>query len=198
MSNSTSRPKLKEWLEENRVYFETLAATLLGTMAVIVAIAQTKTANEQTRLTRLQTEIATRELESVDAQEKIHETAEWGRLHRTMLNIIKKFYPGDETTLRQISSEDWAKWYREITLLLESQINNEVLISDREALGYWRNAMSTADTQEALRQSIPDDRQSPAKGALSIMRDVMHVWERLVLDSTQVSATGGHPKPEQR
>src|SRR6185503_1357858 len=50
--------RIHAWLEHNKVVFETVAATLLSVMAIIVAIAQTKTAFEQTRLLSVQTQIA--------------------------------------------------------------------------------------------------------------------------------------------
>jgi hypothetical protein len=49
---------IRAWLEHNKVLFETVAATLLSVMAIIVSIAQTKTAYEQTRLLSVQTQIA--------------------------------------------------------------------------------------------------------------------------------------------
>jgi hypothetical protein len=46
---------IRAWLQHNKVLFETVAATLLSGMAIIVSIAQTKTAYEQTRLLSGQT-----------------------------------------------------------------------------------------------------------------------------------------------
>jgi len=50
--------RLNNWLKKNKIFFETLAASLLSAMAIIVSIAQTKTAFRQTQLLDLQTQIA--------------------------------------------------------------------------------------------------------------------------------------------
>ena len=48
----------RDWLDRNKVIFETAAASLLSLMAIIVAIAQTWTASRQTELMALQTRIS--------------------------------------------------------------------------------------------------------------------------------------------
>jgi hypothetical protein len=50
--------KLRNWLETNKILFETIAAFLLSAMAIIVSIAQTVTSFRQTQLSTLQTQIA--------------------------------------------------------------------------------------------------------------------------------------------
>ena len=50
--------ELRRRLEENKIIFETLAATLLSGMAIVVAVAQTCSANKQATLQDLQTKIA--------------------------------------------------------------------------------------------------------------------------------------------
>ena len=50
--------RFRDVLDRNRVVFETVAASLLSLMAIIVSIAQTHTASEQTALVALQTQIA--------------------------------------------------------------------------------------------------------------------------------------------
>lgn len=50
--------RLNNWLKKNKIFFETLAASLLSAMAIIVSVAQTKTAFRQTQLLDLQTQIA--------------------------------------------------------------------------------------------------------------------------------------------
>jgi hypothetical protein len=49
---------LRNWLERHKIYFETLAASLLSLMALAVTVAQTATAIQQTGLLRVQTSIA--------------------------------------------------------------------------------------------------------------------------------------------
>jgi hypothetical protein len=58
-SGLTSRlPRIKAWLRQNKILFETVTATLLAVMAVTVGIAQYVTASRQTSLTELQARIA--------------------------------------------------------------------------------------------------------------------------------------------
>ena len=49
---------IRDWLKVNKILFETLATSLLSLMAVIVSVAQTRTASQQTNLLALQTRIA--------------------------------------------------------------------------------------------------------------------------------------------
>jgi len=59
-SNSMVRTmkRVRDWLFANKILFETVAASLLSLMAIIVSIAQTRTASKQTELLALQTRIA--------------------------------------------------------------------------------------------------------------------------------------------
>jgi len=52
-----SKP-FRDWLGSNKVFFETIAATLLSVMAVIVSLVQTKMVTRQTDLLALQTRLA--------------------------------------------------------------------------------------------------------------------------------------------
>lgn len=49
---------IRNWLKANKIWFETVTASLLSLMAVIVSIAQSRTASRQTELMSLQTQIA--------------------------------------------------------------------------------------------------------------------------------------------
>jgi hypothetical protein len=49
---------VRGWLNNNKIWFETLTASLLSLMAVIVSVAQSCTASKQTELMSLQTQIA--------------------------------------------------------------------------------------------------------------------------------------------
>lgn len=48
----------RHWLDRNKIIFETVAATLLSVMAMVVSIAQTLTASRQTQLLAFQTQLA--------------------------------------------------------------------------------------------------------------------------------------------
>jgi hypothetical protein len=47
-----------EWLGKNKIFFETVAATLLSLMAIIISVAQIILGVKQTTLTQVQTEVA--------------------------------------------------------------------------------------------------------------------------------------------
>jgi hypothetical protein len=49
---------VKEWLKHNKIWFETVAASLLSLMAIVVSVGQSRTASQQTELLALQTKIA--------------------------------------------------------------------------------------------------------------------------------------------
>lgn len=49
---------IRDWLKTNKIWFETVTASLLSLMAVIVSVAQSCTASKQTELMRLQTQVA--------------------------------------------------------------------------------------------------------------------------------------------
>src|SRR5436190_10899267 len=46
------------WLTINKIWFETVTASSLSLMAIIVSVEQSRTASEQTKLSSLQTQIA--------------------------------------------------------------------------------------------------------------------------------------------
>lgn len=49
---------MKNWLEANKVWFETVAASLLSLMAIVVSVSQNWVASKQTELLTIQTRIA--------------------------------------------------------------------------------------------------------------------------------------------
>src|SRR5690348_12691261 len=55
---SSNWGSFRTWLKRNKIVFETVAATLLSGMALIVGTAQWTTASRQTELLNLQTRIA--------------------------------------------------------------------------------------------------------------------------------------------
>lgn len=42
--------KLREWLTKNKIFFDTIMASFLATMAIIISINQTKLTNLQTKI----------------------------------------------------------------------------------------------------------------------------------------------------
>lgn len=81
---------------------------------------------------------------------------------------------------------------------MDSQIKNPVLIGNKQCLGHWRNAISSAKIMADILSKTKVSKMQDViiKSAGGILSDVMYVWKELVLDSYEVSATGGRPKPE--
>ena len=53
---------IRRWLTENKIFFETIAASLLSVMAIIVSLVQLDIASKQTQLLNLQTKIALQQI----------------------------------------------------------------------------------------------------------------------------------------
>lgn len=187
-----------EWLQNNKIYFETIAATLLSIMAIIIAVVQIIIANKQTTLTEIQTKIAQRQFEREERLSKVESTANWGELRNAMWNILDQFPPSGIETIRSMPQEYQLSLFKKVRTILDSQIKNPVLIENKQCLGYWRNAISSAKTMADIlsKTNASETQDIIIANANSILRDVMYVWEELVLDSNEVSATGGRPKPE--
>jgi predicted secreted protein len=165
-------------LEDHRVYFETVAATLLSIMAIVVSW-------QQTALTRSQ-------IQREERAERIQRTADWSELRNAIWAIFDHCPEDVVAGVSTMSDTERREWFLKLRKLLDSQNRNPVLISDREALGYWRNAISGAIVADDSRLGKDDD--FAGRKAASIFRDVSKVWEWLVLDSDEVSATGGRPE----
>lgn len=187
-----------EWLQNNKIYFETIAATLLSIMAIIIAVVQIVIATKQTKLAEIQTKIAQRQFEREERLTKVESTANWGELRNAMWNILDQFPPSGIETIRSIPQEYQLSLFKKVKTLLDSQIKNPVLIENKQCLGHWRNAISSAKTMsDILSRTKAAEMQDVIIGnAGGILKDVMYVWQELVLDSDEVSATGGRPKPE--
>lgn len=181
--------RTRKWLERNKVFFDTIAALLLSAMAVTISIVQV-----------------------VDSRRDrfIQETARWGELRNAMWTIVDLFQPsthgisivGKEVessiyeTLIVLSKDEMVILLKDALKTLDSQISNPVLIQSRECLGYWRNAISTARIHSDMIQKGDRKWQQDkfVKALTSISKDVMFVWDKIILESDQVSATGGRPE----
>jgi len=187
-----------EWLQSNKVFFETIAATLLSLMAIIVAVVQIIIANKQNTLTEIQTKIAQHQYEREERLLKIEATANWGELRNSMWGIIDLFPPSGIETIRSIPQEYQISLFKKVRLMLDSQIKNPVLIENEQCLGHWRNAISTAKTISFIieKLNVPasqDQQDHIVASAIGISEDVMYVWSEIVLNSDEISATGGRP-----
>jgi hypothetical protein len=154
----------------------------------------------------------------LDRQERTQRSANWGELRNAMWQILDQYPPEGVQALKNLPIEQQIAWMERVRSMLDAQIKNPVLIEDRESLGHWRNAISTAKTGQRLLETIRDKPESvvSVKGtptgpvvtrgkidpdemmtadASSILSDTLSVWGKLVLDSDEVSATGGRPAP---
>jgi hypothetical protein len=71
--------RVRAWLKTNKIWFETVAASLLSLMAVVVSVSQSRTASKQTELLSLQTQIAEAQALpqfEVDLQQKLNDATE--------------------------------------------------------------------------------------------------------------------------
>ena len=127
----------------------------------------------------------------------VQRTSEWGGLRNAMWEIMDQYPPSGVDDLKSLSVSEATAWFKKIRNILDSQIGNPVLIENEYELGCWRNAISTARTVPAILEAKPDTYSDDVvRYASSIDGDVMRVWSELVLNSKQVSATGGRPKKE--
>lgn len=187
--------KLRNWLNRNKIFFETIAAFLLSLMAIIISIYQVKIGTDQTKLLKAQTEYNRRQMEILEKKEKVEKTAKWGELRNAMWNIMDLYPSNGVKGLTNLSKEQKVNWNRKIRILLDSQIDNPVLIENKTCLGYWRNAVSRSKSLEPFIVSNFDE-EFVITHMGGILSDIMYVWKELVLDSDEVSPTGGKPELE--
>lgn len=185
--------KIRTWLSINKIFFETIAASLLSLMAIIISFYQVKIGNDQTTLLNTQTEYNKRQIEILEKNEMIKKTAKWGELRNTMWEIMDLYPPQGVNGLKTISKEQKIDWNRRMRILLDSQIDNPVLIENKTCLGYWRNAISRSKTLESY-FVLELDEELVIGNMGGILNDVLFVWKKLVLDSDEVSPTGGKPE----
>lgn len=182
---ANDRP-VKVWLERNKIFFDTIAAFLLTVMALIVSISQSLTARQQWK--------------AEQRRAAIERTANWQRLRDSVWELLDLYPKTGTATLDKLDPQSKAMWFSKVRSILDSQTDNLVLIEDRVCLGCWRNAISNAKTSKDLFETA-DMSWKPewcSISANSIMKDVMYVWEKLVLDSSEVSATGGRPNEAEK
>lgn len=143
-------------------------------------------------ITAKQLRIANENIQILNKEINIKKTADWGKLRNTMweiMDLTSSVYEGF-LGLEKLPIDEKIKRSNRIWELLNSEINNPVLIENKRCLGYWRNAISKAkllkdnNTYEILKFS---DQIS------SLMNDIFIIWIELVLNSKEVYATGGKP-----
>jgi len=139
ISNSKCQPNesiIRNWLQNNKIFFETITAALLSLMAIIVAVVHIGIANKQTKLSEIQTQIAQRQFEREESLAKVAKTAKWGELRNAMWEIFDLFSLSGTNTLKSLSQENQLLFFKKIREILDSQIDNSVLIENRKCLGH--------------------------------------------------------------
>jgi hypothetical protein len=109
-----------------------------------------------------------------------------------MWEIFDLYAPNGIKTLEKLSINEKVAWKYKVRKLLDSQIDNPVLLENKNCLGFWRNAISTAKIIPYAPATFVEQRFIVE--AESILKDISYVWEKLVLDSDEISATGGKPE----
>lgn len=152
---------------------ETIAATLLSLMAVIisyyqyeVASEQTKLIAEQTKFMKLQTDnaivqteinnkqkllmeeqtkVAAQELKNAESIGQMRKIGEWQELKKTIDDIFFNVYPhsGFEG-LRKLGKEERYKWFLSLQEKLETQSKNPIILQNPKYLSEWRKAIEAA------------------------------------------------------
>ena len=182
---------IRLWLEKNKIFFETVAASFLTIRAIVVSIVQINISNKQTDLLRIQTEISQKEYQNLINKEQTKKTAYWSELKNAMFEILVSVGPNGVESFKKLSIKDKLDWKIKIRNLLDSQTKNPVLIENKECLGCWRNAISTLIV--IPNNPLPFGEKRLIIEYKSILKDVSYVWGKLVLDSDEISATGGRP-----
>jgi cell division protein FtsL len=194
-NTDSSLDGVRKWLSGNKIFFETIAASLLSLMAIIISVVQINIARQQTQLTELQTQIAQAQWQRDLQRAAIEKSAHWQRLRDGIWEIFDLDPKQGTHLLENLPAEQKVAWFRKIRSLLDAQTDNPVLIENRTCLGSWRNAISTAKTTADLFETTDMSTMTNfcSTKANSILRDIGYVWDKLVLDSEEVSPTGGRP-----
>lgn len=186
--------KARSWLEMNKIFFETIAATLLSVMAIIVSV-------QQTSLSRIQTKISQRQLEREERLAKVQRTTKWGELRDAMWDILDILgHPrGTAHMVQSLTPEQRIALAQRIRRILESQNDNARLLENDTCLGYWRNAIASTRMIPKMQEMMTNTQndETVTMFFISIFEDVINVWKELVLGSGEVSAPGDKPKKKE-
>jgi len=163
---------------------ETITATLLSIMAIVISYYQYKVASDQTKLiaeqTKLmklqtdnaiiqteinnkqkalmekQTKVAAQELKNAESIERMRKIGEWQELKKAIEDVFFNIYPhsGFEG-LRKLPKEERHKWLLSLQEKLESQSKNPIILQNSYYLYEWRKAIET--TRLAVRTFNPNE-----------------------------------------
>jgi len=189
---------MRSWLEKNKIFFETVTASLLSIMAVLISVLGYVTTQRQTELTRIQALVAQQQLEIEKRKNEPTRTGEWQRLRDGIWAIFDQFPKSGVTALDSLTREQKQMWFARMRVLLDAQSNNAVLTENRKCLGKWRNAISGAKmTSDTLASTDTSSFKTFASvEASGIHKDIMCAWNDLIVNSNEVSPFGGQPEEE--
>jgi hypothetical protein len=126
-------------------------------------------------------------------------TANWTRFHGAcldMFDILDSKTPRGIEAFESLAASKKSFMFAQLRRIIAQQSTNPVLIENKECLGYWRNMESSAWTAIGFLELGPDDatvRDQIQHMFSSIGTDLAHVWDKMVLRSGEISATGGRP-----
>jgi hypothetical protein len=134
-------------------------------------------------------------LQQAKHSEELLQRREWTELRNTIWDIMDQYPPSGVESLRLLPIEERIRWGIQIRRLLNAQGTNQVLLENEECLAHWRNAIAAERTLgDFLPMSFGLGNDSMfVKMATSMLVDVGFVWDKLVLQSKEVSPTGGLP-----
>lgn len=137
---------------------------------------------------------AWQQMEYTNRAQATQHTAQWGELRNVMWAVLDLYPPSGIDALRALPTDQRLAWLRQVRRLLDSAIGNAVLIECEECLAHWRNAISSAKTSFDVLAMAPDEERAFFASVKGIHADVLFVWQKLVLESDEVSPTGGRPE----
>jgi hypothetical protein len=189
---------LRSWLEHNKVFFETVAATLLSFMAIVVMVSGNQIAGKEAELLEKQMNIEQMRLERETRLEKHQHTKEWTQLRDVLWQIFDLTEGRPYTSFRGFPVKFFIGLFDKFKMLLDSQSSNSVLLNDEESLKNWREAIGSVKTSQQILMSLNrneeafnEEMRDVLIGSFTIaVSKVGNVWIKLILNSTEVAPIG--------
>jgi hypothetical protein len=163
--------KIKEWLTNNKIFFESIAATLLSLMAILVSF--------------LQWQISDKEYKILERKEGIYREADFTKLKNSINEILFSFPPNFARKISvEYSEEQQIEFFERLSKQLDLQAENTFLIENPEALMYWRQASKHIKAYRSyIKPDMPMDKERKDKNLEmflnSIFQDIFSVLEAI-------------------